>query len=369
MKLKTLLLGTAAAFAVAGSAQAADLAVAESVEYVKVCDAYGAGYFYIPGSDVCLKIGGYVQFRTTFGDGDVGDVGLNYGDDATDSISDYSAGWKFYTETSLNATAKWMTDWGAATVFVDYRSVVDESTANGANHTVFLDSAYFKLGGFLVGHKGSTFDYGTNGMIGYNTFDHDKNQNQLQWSTTLGGMGLFLAAEDPRDNVGSSEYYTGDMPDLVAAITGSTGGFDWKLSAAATDTIYGTGWAGQIGAAYTWSGSFIKLQAAVSDDAGAAYSVHLGPQNSGDTYYHVLAQGGIAWTSAFSTILTGSYASGLGVGSVFGSSSAADRALELSAEADWTIAKGVQVGLAVDWIDPNVGPSLTEAQLRFQAGF
>jgi len=207
-------------------------------------------------------------------------------------------------------------------------------------------------------------------MIGYNTFDHDKNQNQIQWSTTLGGMGLFLAAEDPRDNVGSSEFYTGDMPDLVAAITGSTGGFDWKLSAAATDTIYGTGWAGQIGAAYTWSGSFIKLQAAVSDDAGAAYSVHLGPQNSGDTYYHVLAQGGIAWTSAFATILTASYASGQGVASVFDATNlAADRALELSAEADWTVAKGVQFGVAVDWIDPNVGPSLTELQFRAQAGF
>jgi len=66
MKCKTLLLGTAAVFAVAGSARAADLAVAESVEYVKVCDAYGAGYFYIPGSDTCLKIGGDLQFETFF---------------------------------------------------------------------------------------------------------------------------------------------------------------------------------------------------------------------------------------------------------------------------------------------------------------
>jgi len=363
MKLKTLLLGTAAAFAVAGSAQAADLAVAESVEYVKVCDAYGAGYFYIPGSDVCLKIGGYVQFRTTFGDGDVGDVGLNVGDD-------YSTGWKFYTETSLNATAKWMTDWGAATVFVDYRSHVDEADSNGANRTAYLDSAYLKLGGFLAGYKGSTFDYGTNGMIGYNTFDHDQNQQQVQWSTTLGGMGLFLAAEDPRDNVGPSAAYTGDMPDLVAALTGSTGGFDWKLSAAATDTVFGTGWAGQIGAAYTWSGSFLKVQAAVSDDAGAAYSVHIAPQNTGETYWHVTAQGGIAWTSAFSTILTAAYASGTGVATAFDSSNgAADNALELSAEADWTIAKGVQLGIAADWIDPNVGDTLTEVQLRLQAGF
>src|ERR1700682_6456189 len=62
MKYKTILLGTAAMFAVAGSARAADLAVAESVEYVKVCDAYGAGYFYIPGSDTCLKISGDIEF-------------------------------------------------------------------------------------------------------------------------------------------------------------------------------------------------------------------------------------------------------------------------------------------------------------------
>ena len=66
MKLRTLLLSSAAAFAVVGGAQAADLSVAEPVEYVKVCDAFGAGYWYIPGSNTCLKIGGYVQFNVTF---------------------------------------------------------------------------------------------------------------------------------------------------------------------------------------------------------------------------------------------------------------------------------------------------------------
>ena len=66
MKLKTLLLSSAAAFAVVGGAQAADLSVAEPVDYVKVCDAFGAGYWYIPGSDTCLKIGGHVRFDVTF---------------------------------------------------------------------------------------------------------------------------------------------------------------------------------------------------------------------------------------------------------------------------------------------------------------
>src|SRR5436853_808182 len=110
MKFRTLLLGTAAAFVVAGAAHAADLAVAESVEYVKVCDAYGAGYFYVPGSDVCLKIGGFVETSAIFATG----IGVNADGDSFDT---YSADWKFHTRTSLNATAKWMTDWGAATVY------------------------------------------------------------------------------------------------------------------------------------------------------------------------------------------------------------------------------------------------------------
>ena len=90
MKLKTLLLGSAAAFAVAGAAQAADLSVAEPVDYVRVCDAFGAGYWYIPGTDTCLKIGGYVRFDVNFHTGSVTDVNLNNWNSAS-----HSAGWHF----------------------------------------------------------------------------------------------------------------------------------------------------------------------------------------------------------------------------------------------------------------------------------
>ena len=52
MKLKTLLLGSAATLIAVSGAQAADAVVAEPepVDYVKVCDMYGAGFFYIPGT-------------------------------------------------------------------------------------------------------------------------------------------------------------------------------------------------------------------------------------------------------------------------------------------------------------------------------
>src|SRR5215470_624823 len=58
--VKRVLLGSAASlFAVAG-AQAADLPVkAKPVEYVKVCTLYGAGFWYVPGTDTCIKIGMY----------------------------------------------------------------------------------------------------------------------------------------------------------------------------------------------------------------------------------------------------------------------------------------------------------------------
>ena len=63
--LKGLLLGSAACLTgtmLASGARAADLPAAQAapIEYVRVCDAYGAGFFYIPGTETCLRIGGLV---------------------------------------------------------------------------------------------------------------------------------------------------------------------------------------------------------------------------------------------------------------------------------------------------------------------
>src|SRR5687768_13342750 len=60
--VKSLLLGSAAGLVAVAAAQAADLPVkAKAVEYVKVCSLYGAGFYYMPGTDTCLKVGGYVR--------------------------------------------------------------------------------------------------------------------------------------------------------------------------------------------------------------------------------------------------------------------------------------------------------------------
>src|SRR6201995_4213710 len=68
--VKSLVLGSAAALVAMSGAQAADLPVkAKAVEYVKVCSLYGAGFWYIPGTDTCIKIGGYMRIDSTFNGG------------------------------------------------------------------------------------------------------------------------------------------------------------------------------------------------------------------------------------------------------------------------------------------------------------
>ena len=62
---KSTLLGTAATLTAAAGAQAADLPSRETatVEYVRTCQVYGAGFYYIPGTNTCLKVGGRIRFE------------------------------------------------------------------------------------------------------------------------------------------------------------------------------------------------------------------------------------------------------------------------------------------------------------------
>ena len=66
--VKSLLLGSAAGLVAVAGAQAADLPVkAKPVEYVKICSLYGVGFYYIPGTDMCIKIGGWVRAEYGWG--------------------------------------------------------------------------------------------------------------------------------------------------------------------------------------------------------------------------------------------------------------------------------------------------------------
>src|SRR5258705_2616180 len=90
---RTLILSSAAGLMALSGAQAADLPVkAKAVEYVRVCSLYGAGFFYIPGTDTCIKLGGYLRVDTTFNGGTHGLPGWNGDYGQQNRYRDYFAG-------------------------------------------------------------------------------------------------------------------------------------------------------------------------------------------------------------------------------------------------------------------------------------
>ena len=141
MNIKSLILGSAAVLVAGGAAQAADLPVAEPVDYVKVCDAYGAGYFFIPGTDTCLKIGGYARTEATFSEG---------GRDVQN--------FDIWARGYINFFAKEETELGT----LSSRISLQGDTGKGEDQDVDLANAYISLGGFYAGRldaSGVVTDY------------------------------------------------------------------------------------------------------------------------------------------------------------------------------------------------------------------
>jgi len=142
MNIKSLLIGSAAALAAVSGAQAADAIVAaepEPLEYVRVCDAFGTGFFYIPGTETCLKFGGYIRFQT------------NFGRDAK-GTSD----WNSFTRAQFEVDTRTDTELGALRGFIGFRGNADNGSASGSS--VFVDQAFIELGGLKVGKFYSWWD-------------------------------------------------------------------------------------------------------------------------------------------------------------------------------------------------------------------
>lgn len=258
MKLKTLLLSSAAAFAFVGAAQAADLSVAEPVDYVKVCDAFGAGYWYIPGTDTCLKIGGLVRMDITFHSTAATDWSV-----ATNPTSSaaHSASWEFKTETHLNATVKSMTEYGPLTAFLELRAQSNNADgsnnvatvgnnpagfANSGTYFAYLDTAYLELGMLLVGRTGSIYDYSGGFNWDWMDYDSDQGTDQVRLTWAMSGFGIQLAIEDPRDRWGTSLSGSYSMPDIVGNITMAQGHWSAQLSGGFAETAFGSGFGAQV---------------------------------------------------------------------------------------------------------------------------
>jgi hypothetical protein len=204
--VKGVLLASAASIVAVGGAQAADLPVkAKPVEYVKVCSLYGAGFFYIPGTDTCIKLGGAVRVQAEFNAGSGGiPVGLGNSAEASQGAFTRSAtndtNWR--TRIYFSVDARQQTEYGTLRTY--FRFGAQQTTpGDPVTGSVFWDRAFIQFAGFTVGKTVSFFDGVTFADFNYNnprTLGDTGPNGITVWAYTAqfgNGISFSLSAEDP----------------------------------------------------------------------------------------------------------------------------------------------------------------------------
>jgi hypothetical protein len=163
--VKSLLLGTAAGLVAVAGAQAADMPVkAKPVQYVKICSLYGDGFYYIPGTDTCLKMGGYLRVQAEY---NMGAGGVPYGSGAAAAqqarfTRDLTNDINYRTRGAISWDVRQQTEYGTLRTYI--RTGIQVTTpADTEGGAVFWDRAFMQFAGFTVGKTQSFFDLFTYG--------------------------------------------------------------------------------------------------------------------------------------------------------------------------------------------------------------
>jgi hypothetical protein len=250
--VKSLLLGSAAGLVAVAGAQAADLPVkAKPVQYVKICSLYGVGFYYIPGTDMCIKIGGYVRFEAAYN--------VN-GSSTRVQGADLNNRWTndlwYRVRGYITADARNQTEYGTVRGYI----AVGISTDGQFDppQTFNANRAFIQWAGFTAGRAQSFFDFFSQAAVGYLGFTPNSDTGDGGWdiigyTAQLGnGFSASISAESRRttqiigqglntggfDNVPGNGIVTASTVPNVGSINGSGG-----LGAAST-AFTGIGYGG-----------------------------------------------------------------------------------------------------------------------------
>ena len=354
MKIKSLLLGSAAAFVAVSGARAADAVIIpepEVVEYVRVCDAAGTGYFYIPGTETCLRIHGYIRYDAGFGD-------LNGADADGDGTNDT---WNKRARASFRVSTYADTDYGALKTYMETRFQWDTNSNAPAAYTTqgewSINFAYIDLGGLRIGKSESLFTTftGYGGSVindttggGYGPFD----TNLIQYTFTSGAFTAAIGFEQQAGSVLIDDY----MPHVVGGVSFDAGMFD-LAGVAAYDTT-NNAWAGKL-----------RADADLTDNISAFLMLLYGENASGYTSW---ANG--TGTGTFSVM--GGASVGLTDAATFNTqvqwteaNGATDDIWAVAANVAYTVTPGFVVTPEVQWTNDNTGANQWGGVIRFQRSF
>jgi porin-like protein len=235
--VKSLLLGSAAGLVAVSAGQAADLPVkAKPVEYVKVCSLYGAGFYYMPGTDICLKIGGYARAETTYhsnGNFAAGPTGNEIFNRTTNEFV-------MRARAYITADAREQTAWGTARAYVAVGVATTDTGAAITPSILGFNRAFIQWAGITAGITQSFFDFYSGAATGYRAYFPNEDTGDSGWwvwayTAQLGnGLSASISAEERRTsqiiNVTSGTHVgfvsgtviadVGGVPTVVARTSG-----------------------------------------------------------------------------------------------------------------------------------------------------
>ena len=266
--LNKTLLGSAAVIMTMVGAQAADLPSkkAAPATYVKICDAQGAGFFYIPGTDTCVKLGGRLR------------VDYDYRPErdhvATATAAATGTGLNttgFYQRGNITLDSRTATPYGTARTYVMVRGESGSGTLRQDGAIAFsMESAFIQFAGFTVGQAAQPFAFMSSWA--YNTHYWTGWANgvrQISYTANLGGGFSATLAVTDAQGAGGPGY-----PQVAgAAVTPKT--TDENFAVYVGNVRYDQAWgAAQLMAAYTAGGS-VTVNAAGTPEAGWAIGAGL----------------------------------------------------------------------------------------------
>ncbi len=204
MNIRSLFLASAALVS-AGGAFAADLPAkqaAPAADAVRSCPAYGAGFFTLPGTETCLKLGGYFRYIATYND-----------PDKSFTVAQYAQTARF----RLEVDARSNTEFGVLRGF---------SRMNDAS----LSRAFIQIGAFTAGRYGNSSDIsGTYGENYSSLLSNSTESIGIKYEGKLGPVNAFIALENAFNNNASSTVT--DRPDAVLGLSTKIDIVDFKLNA------------------------------------------------------------------------------------------------------------------------------------------
>jgi len=281
MNIKSLILGSATVALAATGAQAADaivIAEPEPVEYVRVCDVYGAGYFYIPGTETCLRISGWVRHQLdTVASGTTVERGVAGAAIVETRTRTRERGIHQTTAAQINLDARSETEYGTLRGWVQLETPAGAGTDRShplGDVGVAINRALIQLGGLYMGYADSLFssssNFGGSGLGNYGGFTyadtfnyHYEQRHQIGYQFS-GGNGFWGAIAIEHD--AAVNNYT---PDVVGKIAYQQAWGGVWLAAGYDESADGVGIRGGVQA--TFSPLTVRLDGYYQSNADVAY--------------------------------------------------------------------------------------------------